>query len=213
MPKSTRKIPRQPKTTIHYLVDSNFLINRYLDKDSITNGEEKGRVIKSQQYWEVIDTQLKSHLCKIFILDLCIAESFKVLAKKYYKERVFRSHRQYSKTLERLRRDIHLSSKEAKKKSRKISFHDIQTNRDIIISVDRYFELINRASGLGNVSIVDLLILATGKYLMDFYGFTKNDLFIVTQDGPLYKLARKDNNLPNTFNPLMKIDLVDKVFV
>jgi len=36
------------------------------------------------------------------------------------------------------------SPKELKKFNRRVSIHDVSTNRDIIISVDRFFELFNK---------------------------------------------------------------------
>jgi len=83
-------------------------------------------------------------------------------------------------------------------------------NRDIVISVDRFFEKLYKTNL--HVGIIDLLLLATGKYLMDFYGFKRDELFIVTIDGSLYKLARSFQDVPPTFNPSLKTDAAERVF-
>lgn len=83
-------------------------------------------------------------------------------------------------------------------------------NRDIVISVDRFFEKLYKKTL--NVGIVDLLLLATGKYLMDFYGFGRDELFIVTTDNSLYNLARSLQDIPRAFNPTQRQDLASRVF-
>jgi hypothetical protein len=42
------------------------------------------RVERSQNWWREIDAQLRSGHAFVYVPDLCIAEAFKVLAKKYY---------------------------------------------------------------------------------------------------------------------------------
>lgn len=207
-----RVIPIKPKARIWYLIDSNFLVNRYLDPTIIEDEKEKKLVRDAHNYWKVIDQQQKASLAIVFILDICIAETFKTLAKKYYlKPPVFPNVNKYNAVKRKLRRDLQLSIGEARKVSRNIKFHDIQTNRDIIIGVDRYFE--KTLKNNYRVGICDLLILSSSKYLLDFYGFSKSDLFIITQDSPLYKLARELNDIPNTFNPSEKADSHNKVFI
>ncbi len=146
---------------------------------------------------------------------MCIAEAFKVLAKKYYNnEQIFSNPSSYSHAKSALAKDLTLSSKDAKKSIREIKYHDIQTNRDIIISVDRFFEKsCKEHKKYGSTGIVDLLILSTAKYLVDFYGLPKKDLYIITQDNPLYKLAKSYADLPMVFNPSVASDAANKVFV
>jgi hypothetical protein len=105
---------------------------------------------------------------------------------------------------------MHLSAQKAKGTKRKIKFHDIQMSRDIIISVDRFFEKLYKKDL--HVGIVDLLLLATGKYLMDFYGFGRDELFIVTTDNHLYRLARSLQDVPPAFNPTHKRDSALSIF-
>jgi hypothetical protein len=206
-----RVIPIKPNARIWYLIDSNFLVNRYLDPTIIKDEKEKKLVRDAHNYWEVIDQQQNDSLAIVFILDICIAETFKTLAKKYYlNPPVFPNVNKYNAAKKKLRTDLQLSIGEVRKVSRNIKFHDIQTNRDIIIGVDRYFE--KTLKNNYRVGICDLLILSTSKYLLDFYGFSKSNLFIITQDLPLYKLARELNDIPNTFNPSVYADSHDKVF-
>jgi hypothetical protein len=206
-----RKIRRVRAACNYYLVDANFLVNKYLRASKITDAREQDRIRKSQAWWQEIDSQVASDMAKVYISDLCIAEAFKTLAKKNYEDKIFKYPVDYKLAKDRLRKDIHLPIAEARKQNRTIRYHDIDTSRDVVIGVDRFFELANKLKV--NVSIVDLLILATAKYLTDFYGFSDDNLFVVTQDSDLYKLARKIPDLPYTFNPLRPGDFPDKVFV
>jgi len=80
--------------------------------------------------------------------------------------------------------------------------------------VDRFFEKnCKEYRKYGNTSIVDLLILSTAKYLIDFYGLPKKDLYIITQDDPLYKLAKSYADLPMVFNPSVAREAANKIFV
>ncbi|MGA8477753.1 MAG: hypothetical protein WB696_07330 [Chthoniobacterales bacterium] len=65
---------------------------------------------------------------------------------------------------------------------------------------------------LAPASIVDLTILATGKYLIDFYGFSRSELFLVTIDKELYHLAKSYPDVPRAFNPTLDRDSAQKVF-
>ncbi len=210
--KAYRIIPRKPENRIWYLIDSNFLINKYLDSEYIQNPKEKKLVEDAHYYWSIIDEQIASSKATVLILDVCIAETFKNLAKKeYFKPCVFPDSNKYHRALRNLRKDLQLRIGEARRVNRKIQYHDIQTNRDIIIGVDRYFEQTYKKNI--RVTIIDLMILSTSKYLQDFFGFSKDDLFIITQDGPLYKLAKMIPDIPKTFNPSAPSDLYKKVFI
>lgn len=117
----------------------------------------------------------------------------------------------YKNARDRLRKDIHLTTRDARKQHRHIRYHDIDTTRDVFIGVDRFFEKAHKMRL--NVGIVDLMLLATAKYLTDFLGFSDRSLFVVTADGALYKLARALPDVPMTFNPLLARDAAAKVFV
>ena len=94
--------------------------------------------------------------------------------------------------------------------NRKIKVHDVPTSRDLIISVDRFNELYHKYGK--NVSVVDLLVLATAKYLMDFYAIPKNRMNIVTLDNALWEGSKKVQELPNAYNPGKPTDKAEKVF-
>ena len=204
-----RTLKLHPTDTVHYLVDSCFLVNKYLDVRHISDKGHLKRVESSQKWWQVIERQVASRKAKVFVPDIVVAETFKALSKKFYGAH-WPYASSYTAARNRLRDDIHLPSKEARSPSRKVGFHDIQLNRDIIISVDRFFEL--AAKKYKSVSIVDIIVAATGKYLIDFYGFSKSDLTIVTTDADLYGLCRACGDLPPTFNPDLPSDASNKVF-
>jgi hypothetical protein len=192
-------------------VDTSFLVGRYLRPSTITNAAEQTHIRKSQEWWGEIDAQLKVDRAKVYVPALCIAEAFKVLAKKYYDDKIFKKPIDYKHARDRLRADIHLTTKKAVKPKRRILFHDIETSRDVIIGVDRFYEQAHKLKV--SVGIVDLLLLATAKYLTDFYGFTDDELFVVTMDNGLYKLGRKIRDIPMTFNPLRTLDAASQIFV
>jgi hypothetical protein len=210
MRKKQRVIRRNPQSLNHFLVDACFLVNKYINPNWVQEPKEKHRIQSCQDWWAEIAGQLEQGKAKVFALDIIIAEAFKTLAKKNFKERIFKYPASYQKACERLRKDMHLSAKHAKSTKRKIKFHDIQMNRDIIISVDRFFERLHKKDL--HAGIVDLLLLATGKYLMDFYGFGRDELFIVTTDTNLYRLARSLQDIPPAFNPTHKRDSASSVF-
>lgn len=209
MPRRIR-IRRRPNGSNYFLVDASFLVNKYLKVTWISDQNEKQRIKACQAWWKEIDAQVNAHRAIVYVPDLCIAEAFKVLSKKNYQDRVFRYAADYKSARDSLRKDIHLPAEEARKQERHIRYHDIDTNRDIVISVDRFFEKLHKDKL--SVGIVDLMLLATGKYLLDFYGFTRSNLFIVTIDGHLHKLARSFSDVPVAFNPLRPNDTASRVF-
>ncbi len=214
MARQLRKITIAEGEKKYYLVDANFLVNRHINADKVSDPKEQHQIRSAKAWWNHIKKQLDKDQARVYVLDLCIAEAFKVLARKYYNnEAIFATGSSYSHAKSALAKDLTLSSKDAKKSTRAIKYHDIQTNRDIIISVDRFFEKsCKEQKKNGKTSIVDLLILATAKYLVDFYGLPKNDLYIITQDNPLYKLAKSYADLPMVFNPSEARDEASKVF-
>jgi predicted nucleic acid-binding protein len=209
-----RKISITEGVKKYYLVDANFLVNRHINADKVNDPKEQHQIRCAKAWWKEIKKQLDNDQARVYVLDLCIAEAFKVLARKYYNnEEIFSNASSYSHAKRALAKDLTLSSNDAKKSTRTIKYHDIQTNRDIIISVDRFFEKsCKEQKKYGKTSIIDLLILATAKYLIDFYGLPKKDLYIITQDIPLYKLAKTYADLPMVFNPAEASDEVNKVF-
>ena len=63
------------------------------------------------------------------------------------------------------------------------------------------------------LSVVDLLILSAARYLVDFFGFPRDKIYVITMDKPLYKLARNYAELPSVFDPANSADEAQKVFV
>lgn len=194
--KSKRVIPRKPTSCNYYLVDANFLVNRYLKPAALTDAKEKERITLSLAWWAEINAQLGVGTAKIYVPDVCIAEAFKTLAKKYYEQKFFKYPANYKNARDALRKDIHLPQREARKQHRTIRFHDVDTTRDVVISVDRFFEKAYKLKV--SVGIIDLLLLATAKYLTDFFGFSDDELLVITMDGPLYKLARSMSDVPRS---------------
>lgn len=205
-----RKIPIKPDDKHFYLIDACFLANRFIPYDRVTDKKEQKRVINSQDWWNVIDKQIKCDKAMIFVLDVCIAESFKVLAKKYYEDKYFKNSTEYNVMRNQLSKFVHLPTKELKAQKRNIRIHDISTSRDIVIAVDRFYEIFFKHKL--SASVVDLLILATAKYLIDFYSIPKNRLFIITLDTSLWKGSKKIKELVTAFNPNAPNEAASKVF-
>jgi len=206
-----RKIKRNPRKSRNYfVVDANFMANKYIPLDLAPNQDEKRRIKRCLDWWNEIDDQLKRDKARVYIPDICIAETFKVLAKKYFKDQWFTSSQQLAYYRSKLRKDLVTTPREMRKFHRKVKYHDISTSRDIIISVDRYFELFFNHKL--NVSLPDLIILATAKYLMDFFDVPRTNLHIVTLDYALWRGSKKAQDLPNAYDPTKRGDLRDKVF-
>jgi len=178
-----RKIHRNPREgKNYYVVDASFLVNKYIPPNITRDPIESRRIEKCLQWWEEIDSQLSSNKARVYIPDLCIAETFKTLARKYYIDRWFRDYHAYRTSRSHLKKDITTSPDILRAKDRQIKYHDVLTSRDVIISVDRFFEVFHKKGH--NVELPDLIILATAKYLMDFYDIPKHRLHIVTLDRP-----------------------------
>lgn len=88
--------------------------------------------------------------------------------------------------------------------------HDVESCRDIIIGVDRFYELFMKHGK--KVQIADLILVSTAKYLMDFYSFPKNMLHIVTLDRTLLSGIAKATELPNAYDPTQKKHRAELVF-
>jgi predicted nucleic acid-binding protein len=193
----------------YFVVDANFLANKYIPPNRTPDPKEKTRIQQCLEWWAEIDSQLNINKARVYIPDLCIAETFKVLARRYY-DRWFHNRSEYSKARKRLIGDITLSDKALRALRRQIKYHDISTSRDIIISVDRFYKVFHK-TGLA-VELPDLVILATAKYLMDFYDIPKNRLHIVTCDRKLRDGAKKIQELPHVYDPTTPKDERSRVF-
>jgi hypothetical protein len=109
-------------------------------------------------------------------------------------------------------KDISIKADNIRKSRRKVGFYNLSLNREIIIGIDRFYEKRSK-SGKNRVSTVDLIILSTALYLIDFLGLSKDSIKIVSRDKELYELARSFSELPDVFNPDLESDRANKVFV
>jgi len=183
----------------YYLVDANFLVNKHIPAKLAPAGRERERLTACKEWWQQIDSQLDNGFARVYVPDICIAEAFKTLAKKYYGERWFRTATSFSAAKRRLSEDVRTPNKTLRSLTRKVRFHDISTNRDIIISVDRFFERFQKNGK--HVQIVDLVLVATAKYLIDFFDVPKDFLHIVTLDNALRTGIAQISELPNAYDP------------
>jgi hypothetical protein len=209
MPRRSQ-ISRRPAGINRYLVDANFLANRFIPLRNITKPAEHQRIARSSDWWAELDKQIAAKKAVVYVPDLCIAEAFKVLAKKRYEDAVFDTT-QYKKARDALSDLIRTPRKRLKTSTRHVAFHDISTSRDVVIAVDRFFEGVFKWKL--NVSVVDLMILGTAKYLVEFYHIPKNELFIVTLDNALWKCTKKFSDVPAGFNPNVDTEVANRIFV
>jgi len=91
-----------------------------------------------------------------------------------------------------------------------VRYHDLSTNRDIIIGVDRFFELFFKHKK--RVQIADLILVATAKYLLEFYDIPKDRLHLVTCDNALREGISKAVELPNAYDPTRRGHRPEVVF-
>lgn len=194
----------------YYVIDACFLVNKYIPSACAPNQKEKTRIEKCVEWWKEIDSQIRTNKARVYIPDICIAETFKVLAQKRFTDQ-WLNDSQYRTSRKRLRRDITITTRTLRSTKRKIKYHDISTSRDLIISVDRFYEVFHKVEL--KVQLADLIILATAKYLMDFYDIPKNHLHIVTLDRPLRNGSRKIPEIPTAYNPTRQQDSKSKVFI
>ena len=207
----TRKILRNPPVgKNYYLVDACFLVNRFIPPSYAPNDQERKRIEACKEWWDEIDAQIKQGKARVYVPDICIAESFKTLAKKYYEEKWFKKSAGFRKARESLRSFVSVPLKTLKAAKREIKVHDVSTTRDLIISVDRFYELFHKEKK--KVSLPDLIVVATAKYLIDFYDIPKERLHLITLDANLRDGTKKIQELPNAYDPTQARDRRGKVF-
>jgi predicted nucleic acid-binding protein len=183
----------------HYLVDANFLLNKHLPPRFAPTSHEQTRIKACIDWWERIDKHVRARRARVYCPDVCIAEAFKGLSRKHYREKWFPTYGDFAAARSSLSEHVRVPTKTLKAFDRVIPFHDISTNRDIIISVDRFFELFSKHGK--NVQIADMILVATAKYLMDFYDIPKDHLHIVTLDNPLREAIAFAIDLPPAYDP------------
>lgn len=207
-----RKIPKKlhKDRKNYFLVDACFVAEKYLPIGTATTREIKDRIRECKKWWKKIDRQVAEERARVYIPDVCIAESFKVLAKKYYQESAFDKYQDYKKAKGNLSNDITILTKELKKRDRYIKYHDLPTTRDVVIAVDRFYELFMKNNH--NVDISDLILIANAKYLIDFRDAQKNQIHLITFDKALRDGTKKINELPNAYYPGEGTDVFATVF-
>ncbi len=206
-----RKIKRVPDDgKNYYVVDACFLANRFIPEDRAPDAHGKKRIRLCNEWWDEIDKQLSEGTARVYIPDICVAEAYKTLAKKYYSEGWFKSSQDYNYWRSKMKEAISTSVEELKKAHRKILYHDLESTRDVMISVDRFYELFFKNKK--NVSLPDLIVVASAKYLVDFYDIPKTQLHIITMDRALRDGSKRIQQVPNAYDPTVEADAREKVF-
>ena len=207
-----RTIPKNPPKAKrnYFIVDASFLAEKYLPVGTALTEDAKTRIRESKRWWKDIDRQLNLDRSRVYIPDLCIAEAFKVLAKKYYREDAFKYAADFKSARDKLSNDVSLSHKDLQAQSRKIRYHDVPASRDIIVATGRFYELFMKHNF--NVGIIDLILVSTAKYLMDFHDAERSQLHVITGDTALWKGTKKVAELPNAYDPSNPSDSFDRVF-
>lgn len=82
-----RRIARKPIGRRNYfLIDANVLADKHIPARVAPRPRDRERIAACQAWWREIDAQLNAGVARVFVPDVCIAEAFKVIAKKYYRE-------------------------------------------------------------------------------------------------------------------------------
>lgn len=204
------KIPLNPIEPIIYLVDSNFFANKYLDKINGDNQTDEDRIINCKLWWDVIDFQIKEEKAIVFITDLCISETFKIFAKKYYQLKKISSSK-YQRIRKKVTEDLHLSISELIAAKRSIKYHNLQADRDIIVGASRFLEIAHK-NNLHSISVIDLVILSSAKYLIDFYKINKERIVIISGDTKLIQCSKKAKDIPTVIDALNPLNTPEKYY-
>ena len=78
-----------------------------------------------------------------------------------------------------------MSHRELQKQTRYVGYHDVPASRDIIVAVGRFYEAFMKHKC--NVGVIDLIVVSTAKYLMDFHDAQRKQIHIVTHDKALWR--------------------------
>lgn len=194
------KIPLEPPQTLYYIVDSNFFANKYFLSSEGHNAEDTQRIKNAKEWWEIIDYQITKRKTIVYINDLCISETFKIVAKKYYQEKTFGKNR-YQSIKRKISNDITLSIQKLISKAREVKYHNLMVDRDIIIGASRFLEIAHK-NNLQALSVIDLTILSSAKFLIDFFKIPKSQVMILTGDKKIIKCAKLSRDCPNAVDPL-----------
>lgn len=181
-------------------MDSNFFANKYLNPHEGSNNEDRDRIRISKEWWIILDWQIRQKYAIVYVSDLCIAETFKIIAKKYYQENAFGNNR-YQTIRKKITKDVSVSISRLISKSRYISYHNFSIDRDIIVGSSRYLEIAHK-NNLQSLSVIDLTILSTAKYLIDFFRIKKEQIIILTGYNKLRKCVSLSNDNPSVIDSL-----------
>ncbi len=187
-----------------YLIDANFLANYALPHGPSNNrsASEIARIKACRNWWKHILEQTKHRRARVYVPDICIAEAFKVLAKKYYNEGWWANAAGFNASKRRLSALVSTTNKQLQATHRQIHVHDVPATRDIVVSVGRFHEAFLKARPRINVQIADLILVSTAKYLMDFFDIPKDRLHLVTCDRTLLTAINKCvPELPSGYDP------------
>jgi hypothetical protein len=206
-----KKIVLEPKETIYYIIDTDFFVNKYLNPSEGSNTHDRDRIRNSHKWWEIIDWQINKKFAILYINDLCIAETFKVIAKKYYIEKFLKRNR-YQNIRNKITSDIQLSISKLISKCRFIKYHNLSIERDIIVGASRYLEIAHKHN-LQTISVVDLITLSSAKYLMDFYRINKEQIYILTGDDKIIKCSKFSKDGSIVIDPLNPKNTYDKYYI
>ena len=203
----------------YFVVDSCFLAYAAIPRpkgqqkrafDS-KDAKEWARANRSCDWWNEIRRQYRAGYARVYVPDICIGEAFKVLAKWYYTKGFFLSPPAYTQARERLRKLVSTSHKEMAKAQHNVPIHDLPTNRDIVIGVDRFFEVAFK--GRQKCQIADLILLAGAKYLVDLYDLPREHLYVLSCDKPLLKIAAQPSDRFRAIDPTDPRHAMGKVVV
>lgn len=195
-----RKIPLDPINPIYYVIDSNFFANKYLLPREGENQTDSLRIENSNEWWDIISYQINKKFAVVYVSELCVAETFKIIAKKYYQLRKISKTRYYY-IRNCIEKDIRLTIRQLISTSRHIKYHDQEVNRDIIIGASRFLEIAQK-NNLHRISVIDLVILSQTKYLIDFYRIKKEDIFLLTGDIDIIRCSLLCSDIPSAINAL-----------
>jgi hypothetical protein len=211
MPRVRKILPRPAHGSKHaFVVDANFLAMRFIPLAYVPKGHEQERAKACLAWWDRIDQLVKDGRAIVYVPDVCVAESFKVLAKKYFVARWLPRSQVLATQRRRLAAFVSIDRRRLKAARRSVHVHDIPTTREIIIGVDRFYELFAKRGH--QVQIADLILASVAKYLLDFFALHRSCLHIVTLDRALRLGVQGVGELPNAYDPTIRLHRAELIF-
>lgn len=183
--------------------------HKYIPIGTAPNKPVEHQIREAHTWWKEIICQIADERARVYVPDLCIAEAFKVLAKKYYQENAFKNPVSFKNAPDKLSDDVSMTHRELQAQKRYVRFHDVPASRDIIISVDRFYGLFMKHNC--NIGVIDLILVATAKYLMDFHDALRAQIHIITHDNALRLGSTKVSELPNAYDPANPTDAFGRI--